>query len=145
MHHTYETNITSSFCISNNLFSMKLHKLVTDQVPWFFVRCITHMKQILLQVFVHLFHNFILIDNKIDKNLKLRLYGGRRYQMLILWLEHVFNYLFSIKLYKKREQDEIPRIILRIYPSGALMGNFFKIVLEISSWSLFSYNFTLNE
>ena len=109
------------------------------------VRCITHMRQILLQVFVHLFHNFILIDNKIDKNLKLRLYGGRRYQMLILWLEYAFNYLFSIKLYKRREQDEIPGIILRIYPSGALMGNFFKIVLEISSWSHFLYNFILNK
>ena len=68
------------------------------------VRCITHMRQILLQVFVHLFHNFILIDNKIDKNLKLRLYGGRRYQMLILWLEHALNDLFSIKLYKNENR-----------------------------------------
>ena len=46
------------FCAANRQMPFK-YKLVTDQVPWFWSDA-----SILLQVFVYLFHNFILINNK---------------------------------------------------------------------------------
>ena len=67
---------------------------MTDQEPWFFVRCITHMTQILLQVSLYLFHTFILY------------FTGK----------HGVNDLFNIKLSLKWDQDEISMTILRVYP-----------------------------
>ena len=60
------------------------------------VRCITHMRQILLQVFVYLFHNFILIDNKIDKNLKLRLYWGATGTKYYFYGYTCFSNIYSV-------------------------------------------------
>ena len=60
------------------------------------------MGQILLQVSVYLFHTFTLTNNKIDKNLILRLYGGKRYQVLILHM-YMFLIIYPVLDYLQNE------------------------------------------
>ena len=51
-----------------SIYMSYLHiNLLMDQVPWLLVRCITHIRQVLLKVFLYLFHTIILMNNKIDK------------------------------------------------------------------------------
>ena len=47
-----------------------------SDILFFLVRCITHMRQILLQVSVYLFHTFILMNNKIDKKSQVKVSLG---------------------------------------------------------------------
>ena len=65
------------------------------------------MRQILLQVSVYLFHTFILMNNKIGENLKLRFYGAWNEPNIDFTGIHGVNYSFSIKSSLKQDQDEI--------------------------------------